>query len=74
MKLSLRLFKAKDDELTFARAVEIAAETEEVAKAAKETTYGIGAVPVNKVVKSKFQKKPPSKKSGTTKSDTKPCH
>ena len=68
------LFKVKDDELTFARAVEIAAETEEAAKAAKETTYGIGAVPVNKMVKSKFQKKSASKKSGTTKSDSKPCH
>ena len=55
----------KDDELTFARAVEKAAESEEVAKAAKETTYGIGAVPVNKVVKSQFHTKPPRKKSGT---------
>ena len=68
------LFKVKDDELNFARAVEIAAEIEEAAKAAKEATYGIGAVPVKKVVKSKFQKKPASKKSGTTKSNTKPCH
>ena len=68
------LFKVKDDELTFSRAVEIAAETEEAAKAAKETTYGIGAVPVNKVVKSKFQKKQSSKKGGASKSDTKACH
>ena len=68
------LFKVKDDELTFSRAVEIAAETEEAAKAAKETTYGIGVVPVNKVVKSKFQKKQSNKKNGATKNDTKPCH
>ena len=65
------LFKVKDDELTFSRAVEIATETEE---AAKETTYGIGAVSVNKVVKSKFQKKQSNKKSGASKSDTKPCY
>ena len=34
------LFKVKDDELTFARAIEIATETEDAAKVAKETVYG----------------------------------
>ena len=34
------LFKVKDDELTFARAIEIAIETEDAAKVAKETVYG----------------------------------
>ena len=34
------LFKVKDDELTFARAIEIAIETEGAAKVAKETVHG----------------------------------
>ena len=34
------LFKVKDDELTFARAIEIAIETEDAAKVAKETVHG----------------------------------
>eukprot|EP00731_Ephydatia_muelleri_P009196 Em0004g1534a len=34
------LFKVKDDELTFAKALQIALETEEAAKVAKETVYG----------------------------------
>ena len=34
------LFKVKDDELTFAKALQIAQETEEAAKVAKETVYG----------------------------------
>lgn len=34
------LFKMKDDELSFARAIEVANETEEAAKVAKETVYG----------------------------------
>ena len=52
----------KDDELTFSRAVEIAAETEEAAKAAKEITYGIGAVPVNKVVKASSRRNNPARR------------
>ena len=45
------LFKVKDDELDFARAIEIATETEEAAKVAKETVYGshVGLPSVNKV-------------------------
>ena len=34
------LFKIKDDELTFTRAVEVTMETEDAAKAAKETVHG----------------------------------
>ena len=34
------LFRTKDDELTFARAIEIAVETEDAARVAKETVYG----------------------------------
>ena len=34
------LFKIKDDELTFSRAVEVTLETEDAAKAAKETVHG----------------------------------
>ena len=34
------LFKIKGDELTFAKAIEIATETEDAAKVAKETVYG----------------------------------
>ena len=34
------LFKIKDDELNFARAVQVAIETEDAAKVAKETVYG----------------------------------
>ena len=34
------LFKIKDNELTFARAIAVAVETEEAAKVAKETVYG----------------------------------
>ena len=34
------LFKVKDDELTFAKALQVAQETEEAAKVAKETVYG----------------------------------
>ena len=33
------MFKVKDDDLTFARAIEIAIETEDAAKVAKETVY-----------------------------------
>jgi hypothetical protein len=39
------LFKVKDDELTFARAIEIATETEDAAKVAKETVHGSKSVP-----------------------------
>ena len=45
------LFKAKDDELTFTRAIEIAAESEEATRVAKET---MGSQDLHKL----FQKKP----------------
>lgn len=43
------LFKVKEDELTFVRAVEIATETEDAAKVAKETVHGINKQPVHKI-------------------------
>lgn len=49
------LFKFKADELTLIRAVEIAIETEEPARVAKETVYGDKTSPVNKV-KQKMQR------------------
>ena len=51
------LFKVKDDELTFSRAVEIAVETEDAAKVAKETVYGSKPTQsVHKVTANKFSK------------------
>ena len=47
------LFKIKDTNLTFARAVEVAIETEDAARVAKETVYGSKARPVNKVHRNK---------------------
>nr|XP_009860205.1 uncharacterized protein LOC104266220 [Ciona intestinalis] len=46
------IFKVNADELTFTRAVEIATQTEEAAKVAKETVYGTRA-PVHKVREAK---------------------
>ena len=43
------LFKVKDTDLTFARAVQVAIETEDAARVAKETVYSSKARPVNKV-------------------------
>ena len=54
------MFKVKDDELTFARAIEIAIETEEAAKVAKETVHGKCTLSVSKVTPHK-QPKPDSK-------------
>ena len=39
----------KDNELTFAKAINIAIETEDAAKVAKETVHGTKPKPVNKV-------------------------
>ncbi|KAK7091479.1 hypothetical protein V1264_009152 [Littorina saxatilis] len=47
------LFKIKDTELDFARAVQVAIETEDAAKVAKETVYGSKTMPVNKVHQNK---------------------
>ena len=55
------LFKIKDDELDFTRAVQVAIEHEDAAKVAKETTYGSKSThPVNKV--GKFKTKGSSRK------------
>ena len=43
------LFKVKDDELDFAKAIEIATETEDAAKVAKDTVHGAKPKPVHKV-------------------------
>ena len=43
------LFKVKEDELTFAKAISIAIETEDAAKVAKETVYGTNFKGVHKV-------------------------
>ena len=43
------MFKVKDDDLTFARAIEIAIETEDAAKVAKETVYGTKTKTVDKI-------------------------
>ena len=43
------LFKYKEEELTFAKSIAVAMETEEAAKVAKETVYGTKASPVYKV-------------------------
>ena len=55
------LFKIKDDELSFTRAIEIATEIEDAAKCAKETVYGDEKSQVSKIRKS----------SATTKLSTK---
>lgn len=60
------LFKVKDDELDFTRAIEIATETEDAAKVAKETVYGNKPKVVQKVDKK------PKKTSTKAKSDGKP--
>ena len=58
------LFKVKDEKLTFAKALQIAQETEEAAKVAKETVYGAKQIqqspspyssPVNQVQSSQQQ-------------------
>ena len=43
------LFKFKEEELTFAKAIAVAMETEEAAKLAKETVYGLKASAVCKL-------------------------
>ena len=43
------LFKYKEEELSFAKAIAVAMETEEAAMVAKETVYGTKACPVHKV-------------------------
>ena len=66
------LFKIKDDELNFAKAIQIATEVEDAAKVAKETVYGSRPRPVNKVKqnKDKGQRRNHQRANSTT-SDTK---
>ena len=49
------LFKVKDEELTFAKAVTIANETEDAARVAKETVYGSKQSSVNKLAEKQKQ-------------------
>eukprot|EP00731_Ephydatia_muelleri_P012829 Em0007g139a len=42
------LFKHKEGDLTFAKAVAVAVETEEAAKVAKETVHGVVSIPIHK--------------------------
>jgi hypothetical protein len=51
------LFKVKDDELDFTRAIRIAVETEEAAKVAKQTVHGNKPTPVNKMRPQSLTKK-----------------
>ena len=54
------LFKFKEEELTFAKAIAVAMETEEAAKVAKETVYGTKASAVGKVDSSRRSPSPDS--------------
>ena len=67
------LFKKKDDELTFALAIQIATEVEDAAKVAKETVYGAKSKPVNKVKQNRENKgqRRNLQQSTSTTSDTK---
>ena len=51
------LFKVKDNELTFSRAIEITVETEDAAKVAEETVFSSKLQPVLKVNVQKFKSK-----------------
>ena len=61
------LFKVKDDELTFTKAIEIATETEDAAKVAKETVQGSLPKTVNKV---KHTQKPKHKAAASSHSNS----
>nr|KAG5691046.1 hypothetical protein BaRGS_003076 [Batillaria attramentaria] len=69
------LFKVKDTELDFAKAVKIAIETEDAAKVAKETVYGSKPRPVNKVKMNNKGGRPKShQQSNSTTSDSAKCY
>ena len=53
------LFKIKDDELRFGKAFQVAQETEEAARLAKEMVYGTTSKPVYKVGQAKSKANPP---------------
>ena len=56
------LFKVKDDDLDFARAIQIAMETEDAAKVAKETVYGNQTNVVHKIHKNEATVNPKNPK------------
>ena len=62
------LFKVKDNKLTFSRAIEIAVETEDAAKVAKETVFGSKPQPV---LKANLQKLKSKLAVGTSKDSSK---
>ena len=68
------LFKHDDKDLTFAKAIQVASETEDADKVAKETVHGNKTTPVYKVDKKKSTSthKTHTKQSNYTKSD-RPC-
>nr|KAG5695716.1 hypothetical protein BaRGS_004461 [Batillaria attramentaria] len=69
------LFKVKDTELDFAKAVKIAIETEDAAKVAKETVYGSKPRPVNKVKANNKGGRPKNhQQSNSTTSDSAKCY
>ena len=57
------LFKHKEGDLTFAKAVAVAVETEEAAKVAKETVHGVVSNPIHRVEAS--TRRSPSPRSGS---------
>ena len=65
------LFKFKDDELTFSKALEVAVETEHAAKVAKETVYGSKAKPVYKIKHDAGHEKKQKKSPSTTNTELK---
>nr|KAG5696368.1 hypothetical protein BaRGS_028363 [Batillaria attramentaria] len=69
------LFKVKDTELDFAKAVKIAIETEDAAKVAKETVYGSKPRPVNKVKANNKGGRPKNhQQSNSTTSNSAKCY
>ena len=67
------LFKVKDTDLTFARAVQVAIETEDAARVAKETVYSSKARPVNKVHQ-KQKKRPQQNHQQSHSKDQQKCY
>eukprot|EP00731_Ephydatia_muelleri_P037083 Em0393g2a len=60
------LFKYKEEELTFAKTIAVAMETEEAAKVAKETVYGTKTSPVHKVDYMRRSRSPDSGENPTS--------
>ena len=69
------LFKVKDNELNFNKAIQVAQETEEAAKVAKETVYG-NSGKVNKVAQQKPRNRSTLKNNITAdkQKEGKPCY